>query len=54
MNKKLIPLLFDGTVQTLGEATMKAKAATKDHGCTEDMDPVWGSNHKIKVLSAGC
>jgi hypothetical protein len=30
MNKKLIPLLFDGKSRTLGEATAKAKAATKD------------------------
>jgi hypothetical protein len=30
MNKKLIPLLFDGTFRTLGEATAKAKSATKD------------------------
>jgi hypothetical protein len=30
MNKKLISLLFDGKSRTLGEATMKAKAATKD------------------------
>jgi hypothetical protein len=30
MNKSLIPLLFDGTSRTLGEATMEAKSATKD------------------------
>jgi hypothetical protein len=30
MNKQLIPLLFDGKSRTLGEATAKAKAATKD------------------------
>jgi hypothetical protein len=30
MNKELILLLFDGESRTLGEATMKAKAATKD------------------------
>jgi hypothetical protein len=30
MNKEVIPLLFDGTSRTLGEATAKAKAATKD------------------------
>ena len=30
MNKKLIPLLFDGTLRTLGEATAKAKSATRD------------------------
>jgi hypothetical protein len=30
MNKELIPLLFDGTLRTLGEATAKAKSATRD------------------------
>jgi hypothetical protein len=30
MNKKLISLLFDGTAMTLGEATVKAKAATEN------------------------
>jgi hypothetical protein len=30
MNKRLMPLLFDGTAITLGEATVNAKAAVKD------------------------
>ena len=37
MNKKLIPLLFDGTSRTLGEATTEAKAATKD----QDVRRTW-------------
>ena len=37
MNKKLIPLLFDGQSRTLGEATMKAKTATKD----QDVRRTW-------------
>jgi len=37
MNKELIPLLFDGTTRTLGEATMQAKSATKD----QDVRRTW-------------
>jgi hypothetical protein len=37
MNKKLIPLLFDGKSRTLGEATVKAKTATKD----QDVRRTW-------------
>jgi hypothetical protein len=37
MNKKLIPLLFDGKSRTLGEATMQAKSATKD----QDVRRTW-------------
>ena len=37
MNKKLMPLLFDGKSRTLGEATMKAKTATKD----QDVRRTW-------------
>jgi hypothetical protein len=37
MNKKLIPLLFDGESRTLGEATAKAKAATRD----QDVRRTW-------------
>ena len=37
MNKKLIPFLFDGKSRTLGEATMKARAGTKD----QDVRRTW-------------
>ena len=37
MNKRLVTLLFDGTSRTLGEATMKAKTATKD----QDVRRTW-------------
>jgi hypothetical protein len=37
MNKRLISLLFDGTAMTLGEATMRAKAATND----QDVRRTW-------------
>ena len=48
MNKKLIPLLFDGISRTLGEATTEAKAATNDQDMPEDMDLVWRSHHQLK------
>ncbi len=49
INQELIRLLFDGESLTLGEAAMRAKAATMTPMSARP-GSFWGPNHQTKVL----
>ena len=53
MNQELMRLLFNGQGLTLGEATARAKAATDDIGCPQELDFVRGSHNKIEIEKIG-